>query len=150
VTGDVTPDALASNVASFIQTFEGWVRRRAQESGGSPPRLRLLYALHCEGPRKMADLADDLGVTPRNVTALVDALEAEGSVRRTAHPTDRRITMVELVAQPTTFTDQIGGFNRSIGALFGQLDAKDRAALARILRSLEGTMDGSDAGVADS
>jgi DNA-binding MarR family transcriptional regulator len=137
------PDALANDVLSFIHAFEGWVRQRAQESGGSPPRLRLLYALHCEGPRKMADLAEDLGVTPRNVTALVDALEAEGSVRRVAHPTDRRITMIELVGQPAPFTDQIEAFNRSIGDLFGRLDAKDRTALARILRSLEGAMDGT-------
>jgi DNA-binding MarR family transcriptional regulator len=128
---DVTPDVVANDVVGFIQAFEGWVRRRAQESGGSPPRLRLLYALHCEGPRKMADLAEDLGVTPRNVTALVDALEAEGTVRRTAHPTDRRITMIELIDQPATLTDQIEAFNGAIGALFGRLRLR---TVARRLR----------------
>ena len=34
----------------------------------------------------MSDLADALGVTPRNITALVDGLEEEGMVRRVAHP----------------------------------------------------------------
>jgi len=37
-----------------------------------------------------------LRVTPRNVTGLVDGLEADGLVARAAHPTDRRATLVSL------------------------------------------------------
>jgi DNA-binding MarR family transcriptional regulator len=145
VPADVSPDALAVEMASFVQAFQGWVRLRAHAAGASAPRLRLLYSLHCEGPSKMADLAESLGVTPRNVTALVDALEAEGTVRRTAHPTDRRITMIELVGQPGALVDQFAAFNGALGGLFAGLDPDDRVALARILRSLEGLMGGTEA-----
>src|SRR5882762_8664915 len=41
-------------------------------------------------------LAAELKVTPRNVTTLIDALEGTGFVRRTAHPTDRRATVIVL------------------------------------------------------
>ena len=88
---------LADVLIEFVQTFDSWSRRTAVSSAQeSVPRLRLLYELHCNGPRRMADLADALGVTPRNVTALVDGLESEHLVRRLPHPTDRRVTMVEM------------------------------------------------------
>jgi DNA-binding MarR family transcriptional regulator len=44
----------------------------------------------------MTGLADALAVTPRRVTALVDALEADGLVERRPHPTDGRSTVVSL------------------------------------------------------
>ena len=59
-------------------------------------RLRLLQTLHCGGPAIMRDLGDQLGVSPRNMTAMVDALEDAQLVVRRPHPTDRRATLVEL------------------------------------------------------
>lgn len=41
-------------------------------------------------------IAEWLGVTPRNVTALMDALEAQGLVERVADPTDRRAVIARL------------------------------------------------------
>ena len=42
------------------------------------------------------ELSQLLGVTPRNVTGLVDGLQEAGLVRRVAHPTDRRAIQVRL------------------------------------------------------
>lgn len=47
------------------------------------------------GPR---ELADRLGLTPSTVTSLLDRLETVGFVERSAHPTDRRMTVVSLTA----------------------------------------------------
>jgi DNA-binding MarR family transcriptional regulator len=44
----------------------------------------------------MRDLGVQLGVSPRNMTAMVDALEDARLVVRRPHPTDRRATLVEL------------------------------------------------------
>jgi DNA-binding MarR family transcriptional regulator len=44
-------------------------------------------------------LSHMLRCTPRNVTGLVDALQAAGLVTREAHPTDRRATIVHLTDQ---------------------------------------------------
>jgi DNA-binding MarR family transcriptional regulator len=60
------------------------------------PRVRVLELLGSGGPAIMRDLAEALGATARNVTAIVDALEEAGLVLRAPHPTDRRATMVEL------------------------------------------------------
>lgn len=42
------------------------------------------------------ELSDRLGLTPSTVTSLLDRLELVGFVRRTPHPTDRRMTIITL------------------------------------------------------
>ncbi|WP_230396095.1 MarR family winged helix-turn-helix transcriptional regulator, partial [Streptomyces blattellae] len=44
----------------------------------------------------MSELGESLGMSPRNMTVLVDGLEREGLVSRVTHPHDRRIKLVEL------------------------------------------------------
>ncbi len=133
--------ALAVQAAAFVDTFEHWAHRKAVEAGASIPRLRLLYAIHCLGPQKMADLADQLTVTPRNVTALVDGLEAEGLVRRVPHPTDRRVTLVELTCNRDRVAAQFLAYQASIAGLFDALTAEDQRTLLRLLTTLHGRMD---------
>jgi DNA-binding MarR family transcriptional regulator len=88
----------------------------------------------------MADLADALAVTPRNVTALVDGLEGEVLVRRAPHSTDRRITLVELTCSPDRVATQFESYQGSIERLFDELTPEDRQTLLRVLRSLEAKM----------
>ena len=59
-------------------------------------RTHLLWELHRLGPSTQQTLATALKVSPRNVTGLVDALEAGNFVTRQPHPTDRRATLVTL------------------------------------------------------
>src|SRR5687767_11748481 len=89
-----TSEDLASSLQSLVDEYLRWLRAQASAGGASNSRLRLLFSLHCEGPQRMTDLASALGVTPRNITALVDGLETDGIVRRTSHPTDRRATII--------------------------------------------------------
>jgi len=133
-----TPQAVADTTLDFVKAFDAWLRRASVANAGeSVPRLRLLYELHCNGPLKMADLAESLAVTPRNVTALVDALEAEALVRRSPHASDRRITMIELTGGAKTVEQQFGAFQRAIVDLFEDLSGGDRATLQRVLASLQ-------------
>jgi DNA-binding MarR family transcriptional regulator len=131
---------LGAQTAAFVDTFERWARRKSIEAGASIPRLRLLYSVHCHGPRKMADLADELSVTPRNVTALVDGLEAEGLVRRTPHATDRRVTMVELTCNSDRVASQFAAYRASVEGLFAGLDEADLAAFRRLIATLDARM----------
>jgi DNA-binding MarR family transcriptional regulator len=65
-------------------------------TGLTSSRTHLLWELHRLGPCTQQALASALNVTPRNVTGLVDALEAGGFVERRLHPNDRRATLVTL------------------------------------------------------
>jgi DNA-binding MarR family transcriptional regulator len=64
------------------------------ELGLTGPRAHLLWELQQRGPSTQQTLARALGVTPRNVTGLVDALESTGFLERRPHPTDRRASLV--------------------------------------------------------
>jgi DNA-binding MarR family transcriptional regulator len=64
-------------------------------------RAALLWELQRSGPSTQHSLSRALRVTPRNITGLVDALEADGLVARTAHPSDRRATLVALTEKGT-------------------------------------------------
>ena len=65
-------------------------------------RTQLLWEVHRRGPSTQQALAAALEVSPRNITGLVDALEAPGYVARRPHPSDRRATLVTLTDLGTT------------------------------------------------
>lgn len=66
------------------------------ERGLTLARAKLIWELQGGGPCTQRALSRALRVTPRNVTGLVDGLEADGLVERAAHPSDRRATLVTL------------------------------------------------------
>jgi len=66
------------------------------ERGLTRARATVVWQLYHQGPLTQRQLSQALGTTPRNVTGLLDALEADGFVSRGPHPTDRRATVVTL------------------------------------------------------
>ena len=57
-------------------------------------RTHVLWVLRQRGPTLQRVLADDLKVTARTMTGLIDGLVATGFVTREPHPTDRRAALV--------------------------------------------------------
>jgi len=128
---------LVDEFAAFGPTYMKWVRSCLQDRGMTYARMRLLGARHCSGPPIMTSISDQLGVTRRNVTALVDALEEEGLVRRKPHPTDRRATVIEMTTQGARMMDRIYDEHRAaVAELFAELGEEDRQELVRLLGSL--------------
>lgn len=76
-------------------------------TGLTTARTHLLWELHRLGPSTQQTLATALNVTPRNVTGLVDTLEAGGFVDRRPHPSDRRATLVTLTELGTKTTAEM-------------------------------------------
>jgi DNA-binding MarR family transcriptional regulator len=123
------------------RAFGRWMDSLLEGGCISPARVRLLAALHCGGSQTMSSLSDELDVTPRNVTALVDGLEAEGLVRRAPHPTDRRATLVEVTAKgDAVFGQMCQPYMAKVAELFGDLPASDRQELVRLLEALLGAI----------
>jgi DNA-binding MarR family transcriptional regulator len=75
--------------------------RALARDGLTVARTHLLWELHRRGPSTQRVLADALGVSPRNITGLVDGLVATGFVTREPHPADRRATLVSPTAHGT-------------------------------------------------
>jgi DNA-binding MarR family transcriptional regulator len=80
------------------------MERGLAERGLTLARAELLWRLRQGGPATQRALSQDLRCTPRNVTGLVDALEATGLVERRPHPTDRRASLVTLTGAGTEVT----------------------------------------------
>lgn len=86
----------------------------------------------------MSSLSEELVVTRRNVTALVDALEAEGLVRRVSHPTDRRATVVELTPEGKRKARSTHeAYRELVSELFETLPERDQRELLRIVGGLK-------------
>src|SRR5690242_11805850 len=75
--------------------------------GLTTARAHLLWELHQLGPSTQRDLAAELRVSPRNVTGLVDAVEAAGFAERRSHPSDRRATLVVLTEHGRSTMEQM-------------------------------------------
>jgi DNA-binding MarR family transcriptional regulator len=74
--------------------------RWAEKHGLSEGRLHVLFRLVGAPGHQLplGELADQLEVTPRNITGLIDHLERDGLVERIDDPDDRRLTYARLTA----------------------------------------------------
>ena len=100
----------------------------------TPAHLRALRTLSRHGTMRLSELSDRLQVAPRTATAVVDALEARGLVRRRADPGDRRAILVEVTEHGAGVLAEIrAARGTEAGRVFGRLTPADRAELARIL-----------------
>lgn len=96
-------------------------------------RMRMLHTLDRDGDQTMTALSNELGVTQRRVTALVDALEKDGFVERRPHPTDGRSTVVSLTKAGREQQDVNWRLQQTeIGLAFGDLPAEKQKQLLEI------------------
>lgn len=103
------------------------------ERGLSPARAEAMMVLHQGGPMVQRRLSESLRCTPRHVTTLVDALEAEGWVERRPHPTDRRATLVVLTDEGATEATRMdAGRHEAARALFGDASRADLATFVAV------------------
>ena len=131
---------LVAETARFTSAFLRWMEGRAC-GGLTYARLRLLEALHCGGPAIMRDLGVQLGVSPRNMTAMVDALEDAQLVVRRPHPTDRRATLVELSPSGAREAEQaLEPRLDAMAELFEGFSAAEQQAFADALARLRRAM----------
>jgi DNA-binding MarR family transcriptional regulator len=122
-------------VAHLIHTR---TNARMTSAGLSLARFRVLTALHDSGAMRMNQLSTALGVVPRTVTTLVDAMEEEGLLRRLSDPNDRRVTRLELTKEGVRQFDQLRTTHDEVATeLFRSLTKVEKTQLARLLDRLE-------------
>jgi len=108
------------------------------QAGLSGPKLSALSVLVFGGPATLSALADAEQVRRPTMTQLVNALEAEGLVRKHSVGADRRRVQVEATARGRKLLRE--GRARRLGDLtarFRALSRADRQALLKALPALE-------------
>ncbi|MCE3552119.1 MarR family transcriptional regulator [Pseudonocardia sp. RS11V-5] len=103
----------------------------------TPSQFRAVATLARHGRVRLSTLAEHLRIAPRSATEVVDDLQERGLAERTPDPADRRATLVALTAKGHALAHEVRAARQAQSeSLFAGLDERDRADLARILRTL--------------
>jgi DNA-binding MarR family transcriptional regulator len=107
--------------------------------GLTPAQERALRMItRSDEPLRMTDLADRLGIVPRSVTTVIDALEEAGLVRREIDPHNRRAIRLHLTDQGVAVRDDMREARRRAAEdLFAPLSPDDRKVLGELLSQLD-------------
>jgi len=104
-------------------------------------RSELIWRLQRQGPMTQRELSQALQCTPRNVTGLVDALQADRYVLREPHPSDRRATLVRLTERGIeAAAEWRRGYQDLANLLFADLGAAEFTRFATVLDRMLGRM----------
>jgi DNA-binding MarR family transcriptional regulator len=91
---------------------------RTAERHGLPAAQARLLCMLAAGPRRMSELAGQLGIEKAALTGLADRAERRGLVTRTAVPGDRRAVSVALTPAGR---EAASAFHRDVSASLDQL-----------------------------
>ncbi len=91
-------DSILDRLLAITNLFQQDMTRAFAGTPLTESRVGLLWTIALSGPSTQQALSEALSVTPRNISALVDALEKHGYVQRVPHPSDRRAVLVQLTA----------------------------------------------------
>jgi DNA-binding MarR family transcriptional regulator len=140
---DTPSGAIADRLHSLAIHLLRAVRAGDDESGLSGPRLSALSVIRFRAPISLTELAAAEHVTTPTMTRLVQALEAEGMVRREVDAADRRA--IELRPTPRGARVLDAARKRrldAMGALLEGLSADELRALDRVVALLEARVAG--------
>jgi DNA-binding MarR family transcriptional regulator len=107
--------------------------------GLTPAQARALRVIVGDGaPLRMVDLADRLGIVPRSVTTLVDALESAGLVTRTPDPANRRSLLVLPTEKGRATRERMAAARlEAVEELLAPLSAEQRETLRELLTVID-------------
>ena len=130
---------LARTARVATQAFE----RAMSEAGGSASTWQVLVLVRAQQWGTQSQMAAAMGISGATLTHHLNAMEAQGLVRRWREEGNRRVQQVELTDAGIAAFDRLRGVAAAHDErLRSQLTERETAQLARLLDKLE-------AGVAD-
>jgi DNA-binding MarR family transcriptional regulator len=137
--GNEDPVQLADQLHRLTKRLRRAQAERLAPLGLTPAQERALRLItRDDEPPRMTELADRLGIVPRSLTTVIDALEEAGLVRREVDPRNRRAILLSLTEHGTAVRDELREARRRAAEdLFASLSAEDRKTLASLLALLE-------------
>jgi DNA-binding MarR family transcriptional regulator len=133
------PVQLADRLQGLTRRLRRAQAERLAPLGLTPAQERALRLItRGDEPPRMTELADRLGIVPRSLTTVIDALEEAGLVRREIDPRNRRAILLRLTDQGAAVRDSLREARRRAAEdLFAPLSADDRKTLAGLLARLD-------------
>ncbi len=115
-----------------------WIEREVGALGLNQAEAHVLAYLAHHSPCTINDLHHSFGHKRSTLTSLLDRLEGRGMLRRTPHPTSRRLVMVHLTDAGRQAGEQVSAALRALedGAC-ARMGGGDAAAFLRVISTLE-------------
>jgi DNA-binding MarR family transcriptional regulator len=105
----------------------------AAHFGLGPADVKALDLIERQDRLAPSELAQQLGLAPASVTAMIDRLELKGLLRRVAHPTDGRRFFVEFDPSARELMAPLYvGFMTSLNEMYAGYTDKELALIARV------------------
>jgi DNA-binding MarR family transcriptional regulator len=105
----------------------------------TPSQFKVILSLREVDFIGQRQLAEQIGIDPRNCVPIIDSLEVEGLVSRQIDGTDRRRRDICLTRKGRQLAAELELINAEIEAkLMSPLNARDRAAFHRMLVTVLG------------
>ncbi|GAD31536.1 transcriptional regulator, MarR family [Photobacterium leiognathi lrivu.4.1] len=83
-------------ITEFYDKMSSWEQSVVKETGYTLAQVHTIEVLGVQGPLRMKELADKLGITTGTLTVQIEKLVKANLIERCAHPTDRRAIVVTL------------------------------------------------------
>ncbi|HEY1822238.1 MAG TPA: MarR family transcriptional regulator [Trebonia sp.] len=133
------PVQLADQLHRLTKRLRLAQAERLAPLGLTPAQERALRLIaRGDEPPRMTELADRLGIVPRSLTTVIDALEEAGLVRREIDPRNRRAILLSLTDRGAAVREELREARRRAAEdLFAPLSAQDRESLAGLLTLLD-------------
>lgn len=121
-------NTINADIADFLKTY-----------GLSVGKLNILIAIQHHGGKngiRQVEVSKHLIVTPSNMTKMIDKLESDGLVLRSALEGDRRVNMVKVTAKGKKLLDKIWpGYQAKLKQSIKGLSLNKQKQLASLLTS---------------
>jgi DNA-binding MarR family transcriptional regulator len=115
-----------------------WIERTFSDLRLTQAEAHVLAYLADHTPCSINDLHHSFGHKRSTLTSLLDRLESRGWIRRTPHPTSRRLVQVELTDAGSPVARRVAAAVRGLEErLLARVDQEDAATFLRVMHSLE-------------
>jgi DNA-binding MarR family transcriptional regulator len=144
MTGQAVDEAAVDAVLTASRTMVAVATRSlgAAAEETTIAQYRALVVLASRGPRRMADLAAALGVTPSTAGRMCDRLLRKRLIRRQRARADRREVQVSITAAGRQVVDQATERRRAlIAGILGRLPAGQQSEVAAALSAFAAAAD---------
>jgi DNA-binding MarR family transcriptional regulator len=124
--------ALAHDLRLAVMRFSRRLRSQRVDTTVTLTHLAALSTLKRHGPMSPGELAAHERVQPPSMTRVVVALEAQGLVTRTPHPTDGRQVVIDLTPQAEALLGEEAQAREAwLSGRLAELDPEQRDVLRR-------------------
>jgi DNA-binding MarR family transcriptional regulator len=97
---------LSKIIVEFYERLSSWEDSVVRDSGLTTAQAHTIEIVGHDGPIKMKDLAQKIGVTTGTLTVAVDRLEEKNLLVRKPHDTDRRAYLIDLTKEGHIYFQQ--------------------------------------------